>query len=244
MSDVQYTPPPPPPPVVPPTAPPPAAPQFDFARPFAYVFEDPRWLQKILIGGLFYLAGLFIIGWFFVFGYVAQVTRNLIAGAAVPLPEWEDLGGFFNEGVRLVGVALCYALPFIAVALVLVFPAIVLDAADPGEAAESAFAIFFGCLSCLLVPIGLLSWIFLPASLLFTVVEQRFGAAFEFTRLWAFIRPNIGNYLLAIVVMIIARFIAGAGTGLLCIGVIFTGFWSLLISAHAFAQVYRLSPIR
>src|SRR5687768_15580892 len=71
MSDTQYIPPPPPPP--PPsmtggTLPPPPAPgtQFDFGKPFTYVFDDPRWLQKILIGGLFYLAGFLIVGWFFI----------------------------------------------------------------------------------------------------------------------------------------------------------------------------------
>jgi hypothetical protein len=245
MSDVQYTPPPPPPPVMPPAVPPPpVTPQFDFARPFTYVFDDPRWLQKILIGGLFYLAGLFIVGWFFVLGYVARTTRNIIAHEQVPLPEWEDLGGFFNEGARLVGVGICYALPFIAMAIMIMVPAIAIDAVGAGENAESVFGMFAGCLSCLLVPLGLLWFIFLPAAILFTIVEQRFSAAFEFTRLWAFVRANIGNYLLAIVVMIIARFIAGAGTGLLCIGVIFTGFWSLLINAHAFAQVYRLSSTR
>jgi len=80
---------------------------------------------------------------------------------------------------------------------------------------------------------------FMPASLLFATVEQRFGAAFEFGRIWPFIKANIGNYMLAIVVYLIARFIAGLGIVLLCIGVIFTGFWSFLIMTHGFAQVYR-----
>jgi hypothetical protein len=30
---------------------------------------------------------------------------------------------------------------------------------------------------------------------------------------------------------------------LLCIGVIFTGFWSFLITAHGFAQAYRLGTV-
>ena len=72
-------------------------------------------------------------------------------------------------------------------------------------------------------------------------VEQRFGAAFEFARIWEFIRANVGNYLLAVVVYFIARFLGGFGIALLCVGVIFTGFWSFLITTHAFAQVYRLS---
>ena len=244
MSDVQYTPPPPPPPPVPPVVPPsPPPPQFDFSRPFSFVFDDPRWLQKILVGGLFFLAAIFIIGWFFLLGYVARVTRNIIAGDPRPLPEWDDLGEFFNEGARLIGVCIAYALPFLVVALMLIVPAAILDASG-NDGAEALGGMFAGCLACLFLPLTFAWFLFLPASLLFAIVEHRFGAAFELGRIWAFIKANIGNYLLAIVIMIIARFIGDAGTGLLCIGVIFTGFWSLLITAHAFAQVYRLSPIR
>ena len=47
--------------------------------------------------------------------------------------------------------------------------------------------------------------------------------------------------MLAIVVYLIARFIGGFGIMLLCIGVVFTAFWSFLITTHAFAQVYRLA---
>jgi Protein of unknown function (DUF4013) len=239
MSDEQYIPPPPPPPTLPP---PPAAsgPQFDFAKPFTYVFDDPRWLQKILIGGLFYLAGFLIIGWFFIFGYVARTARNVMAGEAYPLPEWEDLGGFFNEGLRLFGVLLTYMLPFIALFVSIMVPAGILGAFE-NEGAQALGSGMAGCLSCLMVPISIALMIFLPGSLLFAVVEQRYGAAFELGRIWTFIRANVGNYLLAVVVYLIARFLGGFGIALLCVGVIFTGFWSFLITAHAFAQVARLS---
>jgi hypothetical protein len=243
MSDTQYIPPPPPPPVFQTPPPRPTGPQFDFGKPFTYVFDDPRWLQKILIGGLFYLAGFAIIGWFFLFGYVAQVTRNVIAGAERPLPEWEDLGGFFNEGARLFGVLMVYIVPCIVLALCFIIPAGVLGAFD-NEGMNALGSGVAGCLSCLMVPISIAMMFFIPGSLLFAVVEQRFGAAFEFARIWVFIRANIGNYLLAVVVYFIARFLGGFGVALFCIGVIFTGFWSLLITAHGFAQAYRLSTIR
>jgi hypothetical protein len=244
MSDVQYTPPPPPPPP-PPVAPPspPAPPQFDFGKPFSYVFDDPRWLQKILIGGLFYLAGFLIIGWFFILGYGARVARNVIADDPRPLPEWEDLGSFFTEGARLLGVILVYTVPVFMLGLLFIVPSVVLDNVD-NEGLQALGGLSLGCLACLLLPIWLAVVIFMPASVLFAAVEQRFGAAFEMGRIWAFVRYNIGNYLLALLVMLIARFIGGAGVGVLCIGVIFTGFWSTLIVAHAFAQAYRLSSTR
>ncbi|MFL6247678.1 MAG: DUF4013 domain-containing protein [Thermoanaerobaculia bacterium] len=237
MSDTQYIPPPPPPPALLVT------PGFDFAKPFTYVFDDPRWLQKILIGGLFYLAGFLIVGWFFIFGYLARVTRNVVAGVAVPLPEWEDLGDFFNEGLRLFGVMLVYVIPPIVLFFTIMIPAGILGSVD-NEGVQALGSTIGGCLSCLFVPLMLALIIFMPASLLFAAIEQRFGAAFEFGRIWTFMRANIGNYLLAVVVYLIARFLGGFGIALLCIGVIFTGFWSFLITAHAFAQVYRLSSSR
>jgi len=236
MSEVPATTPAPPPPPLPP-----APPSFDFGKPFSYVFDDPRWLQKILIGGLFYIAGFILIGWFFILGYIAQATRNIIAGMETPLPEWEDIGRFFSEGARLIGVVLCYILPMMFLVFLFVIPAIISDVADSdaGEALSGGMA---GCMACLIVPLALAITFFLPASLLFAIVEQRFGAAFEFGKIWAFIRANIGNYLLAIVIYLIARFLAGFGVMLLCIGVVFTGFWSFLIMAHGFAQVYKLAP--
>jgi hypothetical protein len=130
--------------------------------------------------------------------------------------------------------------PMVVLAMVFIIPAGVLDSTDNG-ALQMLGSGMSGCLACLFAPLSLAVMFFLPSSLLFAAVEQRFSAAFEFGRIWPFIRANIGNYLLALVVYLIARFIGGAGIALLCIGVVFTGFWSMLITTHAFGQVYRLS---
>lgn len=242
-----YVPPPPPPPPPAPSASPvaspianPAADQLDFAKPFTYVFDDPRWMQKILIGGLFYLAGFFIIGWFFVLGYMARTARNIISDQPNPLPEWDDLGEYFNDGLRLVGVVLLYILPVVALVILLMVPPIVLSSVD-NEAAQFFGSTIAGCIWCVMVPLSLAIVIFMPASLLFAAVERRTGAGFDFARIWPFIKNNIGNYLLAVVVYLVARFLGGFGIMLLCVGVIFTAFWAMLITTHAFAQVYRIA---
>lgn len=238
-------PPPPPPPSGTATLPPPLPPnpnQFDFGKPFTFVFEDPRWMSKILLGGLFYLAGFFIVGWFFILGYMAQLARNVITDKQHPLPEWEDLGEFFSEGARLIGVIIIYIIPIIALVMTFIMPAIFVGAvAEGNEVAEALSGGMAGCVWCLMVPLSLFVMIFMPASLLFAVVERRFGAAFEFSRIWPFIKDNIGNYLLAVVVYLIARFIGGFGIFLFCIGVVFTAFWALLVTTHGFAQVYRIA---
>jgi hypothetical protein len=237
MSDAPYIPPPQPPP---PLLPPAGKPQFDFGKPFSYVFDDPDWLTKILIGGLFYIAGFLLIGWFFILGYVARTTRNIVAGHPRPLPEWDNLGDYFGEGLRLFGVLLCTVIPITLLAVGIMVPAGVLGSMD-NEGAQAIGGLVSGGIVCLFVPITLTLWFFMPAMLLFAAVEQRFGAAFEFGRIWGFVKQNIGNYVLALVVYLIARFIGSFGVILLCIGFVFTGFWAFLITAHGFAQVYRLA---
>lgn len=244
MSEGVYIPPPPPggglqPSATLPPPPPPGQPAaFDFGKPFTFVFEDPQWLSKILIGGLFYLAGFLIVGWFFIFGYCARLARNVIAGVTHPLPEWQDLGDYFVEGLKLFGIAFIYYLPLIIIAIAFGLPAAILGAIEEGDP-EIVSGALAGCAVCFVAPIALLITFFLPAALVAAVTENRFGAAFELGRLWDFIRSNIVNYLLAFLVYFIARFLGGFGMILLCIGVIFTGFWAFLIATHGFAQAYR-----
>lgn len=237
MSEISYTPPPPPPP--PPPVQPVASTGYDFAKPFTFVFEDPNWVQKILIGGLFYLAGFLIVGWFFILGYCARLARNVIDGVARPLPEWDDLGDLFAEGLRLVGIVLLYSLPIIVLAVLAGVPAALVSAIHD-ENAQVLGSGISGCIACLIVPVALTIFFTLPVALLRAVTERRMGAAFELAAIWSFIQANIGNYFMAILVYLVARMIGGAGVILLCIGVIFTGFWAMLVMTAGFAQVYRL----
>jgi hypothetical protein len=195
------------------------------------------------MGGLFMLASIFIIGLFFVAGYTARLIRNVIAGVVHPLPEWDDLGEYFSEGLRLCCVGLVYALPGIVLLMVFMIPAMIAQSAD-NEALQNIGGGMTACISCLIVPLNLAMAIWLPGALMFAVVERRFGAAFEFGQIAAFIKANVGNYLLAFVVSLVVRMIVPFGMILLCVGIFFTGFWSVAVSCYAFAEVWRLAPTR
>jgi hypothetical protein len=239
MTDVYASPPPPPPPPTPPSSV-----AFDFIRPFAFFFEDPRWLPKVLIGGLFVLASFVLIGVFFLFGYVAKLIRNVIAGMRHPLPEWDELGEFFGEGLMLFVITLIYSAPIVLLAIVIAVPAALMSAAAQNDNMRDLTSGVFGCAWCIVAPLSLALWFFVPGALLMAIVDRRFGAAFEFGRIWSFIKANIGNYLLAMVVYLVSRFAAGFGVILLCIGVVFTEFWAMTVAGYAFAEVYRLSQRR
>src|SRR5262245_34063546 len=80
---------------------------LDFIRAFTFVTEDPDWIKKILLGGLFtLLGGLCLIGTPFVAGYGLRVIARTARGEARPLPEWDDWGGLFMDGLKAVGLYL------------------------------------------------------------------------------------------------------------------------------------------
>jgi len=192
------------------------------------------------MGGVFVLASLIIIGIFFIYGYFARLARNVIAGAERPLPSWDDLGDYFNEGLRVFGVALVYTLPLIVLGMFFLVPMIFMQAGG-SQVVRDAGGMMATCVWCLIFPLSLAVGIWLPAALTFVAVEQRFSAGFEFGRIWSYMRANAGNYVLAYVCWLIARFAVPFGMILFCIGIVFTIFWAYAVAVYAFAQTYRLS---
>jgi hypothetical protein len=136
-----------------------------------------------------------------------------------------------------------YVLPLIVLMMIFIIPSMIAQTAD-SEAIRNIGGCVTTCAWCLVFPLSLAMAIWMPGALLFAVVERRFGAAFEFAQIAAFIKGNIGNYLLAFVVWLVVRMIVPFGMILLCVGIFFTGFWALVVAGYSFAQVWRLAPSR
>jgi len=205
------------------------------------VFEDPFWIRKILIGGLFYLLAFLLVGIPFVLGYCARMMRNVIRGDAKPLPEWDDLGEYFAEGLQLFLVWILFFLPTIVLgALFIGGMAAASGVGMPEEVAGCSAGVFL----LLFIPLLLVSSIIVPAALTRAIAEQRMGAAFEFGKVLQFISKNFVNYLIVIVIYLIANFVAQFGIILFCIGIVLTSFWSILIPGYALAHTYRVARVR
>lgn len=238
---------------VPPPSPPPSSgagssrQTIDFGQPFTFVFDDPDWVRKILMGGLMYLLSFLLIGIFFVFGYCARLARNVAAGAARPLPEWDDWGNDFGEGLKLFLIVLIYYVPILIIFLVAMGGGALLGAVADDTGADAAAAVAGGMFSigmCLLYGLALAVAVILPSALTLAVMRRSFSAAFDFSAVFGYIGQNVANYVLAIAVHLIAGFLAQFGFFLLCVGLLFTAFWAQLVTTHAFGQTYRYSPVK
>lgn len=224
----------------------------DFGRAFTAVTNDPEWIKKVLIGGAFALASALLIGIPFLLGYFGRTLRNTAAGAARPLPEWDDLGGIFGEGLQLTAVYLGYALGVGLVAAgvgcALMVPAMVLGGAsrsadfDPSAAVGALGGLGVLAFYGLVMVASLALAVFLPAAVARAAVRGSIRAGFEWQAILAFIRANLGNYLLALVIYLVASFVAQFGVILCCVGIFPAVFWSYEVLAVALGDVVRLNP--
>lgn len=217
---------------------------MDIGSAFTYMFDDERWVAKIAIGGGLIFAGILLspilIGlalFLPISGYMLEVLKNVRDGQATPLPEWTDWGGLFRKGLTVFLIGLVYNIPALIFSCLSAGINIGMQEADPDMAATLGIAA--ACLSCVQVILSLIANALLPAALIRYAEYDTFGSAFQFGEIWSFISSNIGDYIIVILLTWVAGFIAVLGVVLCIIGVLFTGFWSVLVSANLYGQLAR-----
>lgn len=234
---------------------PPALPpsrDLDLGQVFRFFFDDPDWIKKILIGGVFMLLSSVIVGGIFVAGYAMHVLRRVVRGEPRPLPEWEDLGRYFGDGLRAFGLYLIHlvvvgiipaAIGFTIFVLGGGFAALGSSSRGASDAAGALMALLIVGLYGVTIVLMLLLMIYIPAAFIRFVVLDRLGAGFEVAENIAFIRRNLGRYALALVIYVLASFVAQVGFIACCIGYFPAAFWAVCVGAWALGEVARRDPL-
>ena len=209
---------------------------MDFGKAFTYAFDDKEWVTKLLIGGILSLIPIVNL---VVLGYMLKTLKNVADGVEQPLPDWSDFADFFVKGLMSFLGAVVWALPIIAVVGMFAVLGLVAEY-DPTYGYEGPFRLCVWGLNCLSSLYGLFLVVVLPAAFAGYAISDEFGAFFRFGEIFGFIKSNLGNYVMAILLAAVAEFVAGFGVNLCFIGLIFTQFWATLVSAHLFGQVYAV----
>ncbi len=204
---------------------------MDIGSSFTYMFEDENWLKKVLIGGI--VAIIPIVN-FAAIGYLVQIIRNVRDGHPLPLPEWDQFGAYFMDGLWIFLIILVYLIPLILLACI---QGIGTAALSSNKDAESALTIVSSCFSCLMAVWGLLVGALSPAVLIRYAEVGEFMAGFRFGEIFSVITANIGSYIIVLLLMWVASFIGQLGIILCVIGVIFTSFWSYLVGGNLLGQL-------
>ncbi len=221
---------------------------MDIGKAFSYVFEDQEWLKKVLIGGV---VSLVPIVNFAATGYFLEETKRVSEGRELPLPEWDNLGGYFMKGLMTFVAGFVYSLPALLIyCCAFILPPMIASAGATGQRGgnggplEAVAGLLFICGICLILIYLLALLLFLPALLVRYALTDQFSAFFQFGPAWQLIQTNVGGYVMAVLVYVIAAMIAGIVGSIACfIGAAFTGFWASLVAAYLFGGFARGAPL-
>jgi hypothetical protein len=224
---------------------------MDVAKAFTFVTEDEQWLGKIGIGALIALGSIFIIPIPLLLGYQVGVTRNVMKGVERPLPQWEDFGQLYIDGLSILLVQIVYTLPFWLIVCVALFSTVGLSGltdAVSEDVLATGFIATWGLMMCLTL-LFVIAWFFLsPAIFIQYVRTNNLAACFRFSEVVAIVRENLSDIVIAGLAAFGATFVLNVVVGGLsiipCLGLIigvpllFAGSpWLLVMTGHLYGQI-------
>lgn len=227
---------------------------MDIGKSLSYYFEDPRWVNKLLIGTvIFILSSLLssilvgILGYFILAGYALETLRNVRNGERYPMPEWSDRWGeWLVLGIKQAVAVLVWALPAILLSFAIVAPALLTGSGD--EFWTTIGGLGIACLSCLIILWGIVVLLASPAIYIHVAETESLGAGVRFGDILAFTRDHIGDVIIVSIVYMLAAFVVGLlgwviGLVLCGVGVLLTvpaaSYITMLIQAHLYGQIGR-----
>ena len=175
---------------------------LDIGKALKFPTEDENWIVKILIGTVLMIIPIVN---FIPIGYVYNIFKKVLNKEEPNLPEWGEWGDLFIRGLMVFLIMLVYIIvPWI---LLMIGGGIMTAGANNDSGALTGlggFVMFIGGLLYLVVAL------LVPFAIAhYAKNGEEFGAIFKFGDIIGNLFKAIGDYLLAIVVMIGVFFVLG-----------------------------------
>jgi len=190
---------------------------MEVGRAVSFIFQDPRWITKVLICGVLFLIP--IIGWLLIGGYTLRLIHNVIIGDAQPLPDWNNWGGDLAGGLKAFVVYFLWGIPLWIVQGI-------------DRSTDSAlFALVSFVISVIwgAVTISAISDLARDGNIADALNLRPLNRVFS----------NLGVYLVFVLATFVFYLVAMVGLIGFIIGVIFTLAIALMASSHLGGQAYR-----
>lgn len=209
----------------------------DLGKAFSFPFRDERWFGKFLIGALFMLLSILLVGVFILAGYFVRVTQAAMRKEAEALPAWDDIGGMLVSGFKFVVVYLIYSIPIFLLYIPLVVMAVAAGVGGQGEEAGLFTGLYGAAVVFLIVPYALALSLLMPVITYRFAERENIGDALDIGGIIAAFRRNWQSALIVALIAVGIQSFAAVGLVLLFIGVFFTIFYAYLVSAYLFGAL-------
>lgn len=237
-----------------------------------WMFKDPDWKNKFLVGSLLAFAGLIpLLGLAALainYGYALILMRTVMWGKPRALPEWDDYGAMFVDGGKAFLSTIAYFLPgiilFVCGYLVLfasIFGGALAQPTRVSGSRDDAFILsiligqlgFFACFAVGML-VYLIGFVLTPVAVGQYARTGQISAGYRWSEVSSVLRANLSGFILALVVY----FAIGYGFGflfsllfytiILCLFIPFLAapitFYIALMFAQFFGAAYREGALK
>ena len=207
---------------------------MDIGKSFTFVFDDEDWIKQFLIGCL--IAAVPIVN-FACLGYVAQLIRNVRDGYEHPLPQWENFGEYFVDGLKLVVGMFVYFIP--AFLLLCVFSVVMIGLEEMGGGEDLVFILAM-CANCGMILLFIFPALLFPALFAQFAQTGEISSMFKFSEITSLISQNLTNYFIVLAITFVAlNIIAPFGLILCFFGIFITQWWAYLVFGNLTGQLIQ-----
>jgi Protein of unknown function (DUF4013) len=212
--------------------------RLDFGYGLSFFFRDPQWVSKLAVLSLVSLLSCVLVGLPLVQGYFFRLRQRSARADEPVLPPWEDFGGLFVDGLRMMFLPVLALWPLV----ILLLAALIANAAVNGDRdPKDGFGLLVQLIWVFSVlGSSLVALVYMPAVRARVATTNRVATAFELRANLAFIRRNAANYVLSILLFVAANMIANFGWLLCCVGAIPTTLWAMSVLSWGEGQVALL----
>jgi len=218
--------------------------RLEIDEAFGFVFRSKGWFGKMLLLDLFALLSVVLVGAFFCYGYLIEISRAVRRGER-ELPPWDQLGKKFVDGF-LLGIAfLIWAIPMLILVGLLagLTAAIGCTTSESGEMTCNPNGLAVGLivvLTIVLIALYILLFVLIPA-IWAQFLDGGLGAALKVAAVFrrAVFKPGIT--LLVLVMYLATSSVASLGIIALFIGLLFTFPYAFFVQSHLYGQFARIT---
>jgi hypothetical protein len=209
----------------------------DLGNAFSFPFRDSSWFVKFLLGVLFMVLAILLVGIFVLAGYFIRVTQAVMRREQNPLVDWDDIGGMLVTGFKFILVFIVYSIPILLLYIPMVALIVMSEMTGGSPAGDLMTGMYATIAMFLIVPYGLALSLLQPVITYRFAARERIGDALDIVEVVRAFRRNWQSSLIVALIAVGIQSFAAVGFVLFIVGVLFTMFYSYLVTAYLYGAL-------
>jgi hypothetical protein len=204
---------------------------------FTFLFNDPQWVSKIIIGAVFTLLSVVLIGIPVIYGYYIELLQRVRRNEQYPLPAWTDLGVKFVTGFKYIIALIIYYLPIMIIAIPFFLMLFVSALSDAEEATILSGVVFMVFIFVIIIPFSLVVTLLQPIIAVTYAERESIGDALKVGTIFRLFKQRWQDTLVATLITIGIGLLASIGILFFLFGLFVTTFYVRLVEFHLYGQI-------